>query len=82
MKIPSRESLLLIIKELDEIYDPERKMFDSRTEYRNKSVNKNLITEGYCELPFDYNGILLAEQMKELGYVVKTEEGRIHISIF
>lgn len=82
LKIPSRESLFLIIKELDEIYDPERKIFDSQKEYRKKSVSRNLITKGFCDLPFDYNGILLAEQMKELGYIVKMELDRIKISVF
>ncbi len=82
LKMESRDSLLLIRKELDEIYDPERKMFDSQKEYRKKAISKGLIVNGFHNLPFDYNGILLAEQMKELGYVVKIEEGGIHISVF
>jgi len=82
LKIPSRDSLMLIIKELDEIYDPERKMFNSQAECREKFLTHSLITSGCVNLPFDYNAMLLAEQMRELGYVVKMELNRIHISVF
>lgn len=82
LEIPHRDTLVMILKELDETLYEDRSLFDSTMKHRKKRLIESLITKGFDNLPFDYSAVLIAEKMKELGYVVKMELSRIHISVF